>query len=71
MSPGNNVALHLKVQAVALKNGEERRRRLSYRGEAAPADEWLANNGERIRTTLASFMGEASENIWPRLLDRD
>jgi hypothetical protein len=61
----------MKVEASAVLNGEAGKRRLGYKGEVAPAKEWLADDGKRIRATLETFMAEASEDIWPRLLDRD
>ncbi len=71
VSIGNQVSLRLTVEARAFHRGEFGRRRLGYRSEPAPIDEWLVGGEKHIRDALESFMPEASEAIWLRVLDRD
>ena len=71
VSVGNQVYLHMKVEASGRRGVETGRRRLSYKGEVATVEEWLADGGQRIRGTLETFMAEASTDIWPRLLNRE
>jgi hypothetical protein len=71
VSVGNQVSLRLTVEAHASYSGEVGRRRLGYRSEPAPVEEYLAGGEQRIRDALQSFLPEASEAIWQRVLDRD
>jgi hypothetical protein len=71
VSIGNQVSLRLTVEAYATHGREFGRRRLGYRGEPAPVEEWLAGGEQHIRDALESFLPEASEAIWLRVLDRD
>lgn len=71
VSMGNNVALHLTVEVSARRGDDVGRRRIGYRGEAAPIDVWLAFDGRRIRDVLETYMTDAGEAIWGHLIDGD
>lgn len=71
VSVGDNVAIRMEVAVVVFLDGRRKVRRMKYRSEAAKVPEWLADDAERLRHELETFMDEASEAIWLKILDRD
>ena len=71
VSAGDNVAIRMDVIVVVFLDGRRKERRMKYRSEAAKVPEWIANDAERLRKELETFMDEASEAIWLQILDRE
>jgi hypothetical protein len=71
VSIGNNVAIQIEFEVTGFVDGKGGRRKITYRSERATVPEWLANNGQPIRQTLATIFDEASQEVWQRILDRE